>query len=435
MAIAVSVFLISYIIIASEKFPRQAVALLGAVALVILNVFPLQEAFTFVDWETIGLLFGMFILIVNLAEVGFFNWLASQVAKQLHYRPTYIFIAFPLLAAFMAAFMDSITVILFLSALSVRIARIIKIDPIPLVIAEVCAANTGGASTLVGDPPNVILGTMLGFNFNDFVIHAGPIAFVSTLVIVFIFYLSNRRMLQRADREIKIDELGELDGGEIITNPFALKIGLVGFGAAIFLLVTHNALASAFGIRLTTATSALIPALLVTIAGGKETEHIIRKIDIESLVFFIGLFIIMGALEKTKFIAMIADQIFTLARGNQLGLLLMLHWGSGFTSAVVDNIPMALAMAYVMKDMAGLAGAPALSLMVWSLALGVDMGGNMTPVGASANVVAYAYLMHFYGSEGRIGWLRWIKMAAPPTIAAMLIASLFLYFKFVTGWY
>ena len=107
------------------------------------------------------------------------------------------------------------------------------------------------------------------------------------------------------------------------------------------------------------------------VAGGKETEHIIRKIDIESLVFFIGLFIIMGALEKTKFIAMIADQIFTLARGNQLGLVLMLHWGSGFTSAVVDNIPMALAM----RDMAGLAGAPALSLMVWSLALGVDMGG------------------------------------------------------------
>jgi Na+/H+ antiporter NhaD/arsenite permease-like protein len=263
-----------------------------------LNIFSLQEAFTFVDWETIGLLFGMFILIVNLAEVGFFNWLANQVAKQLHYRPTYIFIAFPLLAAFTAAFMASITVILFLSALSVHIARIIKVDPIPLVVAEICAANTGGASTLVSDPPNVILGTMLGFNFNDFVIHAGPVAFVCMLAIVFIFYWNNRRMLQRAEREIKTDELREIDEGEQITNPLTLKIGLVGFGAAISLVVTHIALASVFGIRLSTATSALIPALLVVVAGGKETEHLIRKIDIESLVFFIGLFIIMGALEK-----------------------------------------------------------------------------------------------------------------------------------------
>lgn len=435
MILALIVFIISYIVIASERFPRQAVALLGAVVLVALNTFSIQEAFTFVDWETIGLLFGMFILIVTLAEVGFFTWLASRVAHQLHYRPIYIFIAFPLLAAFMAAFMDSITVILFLSALSVRIAKLIKVDPIPLVVAEVCAANTGGASTLVGDPPNVILGTMLGFNFNDFVIHAGPIALVCTLVVVAIFYWFNRGMLQAAEREIQSADLHEIDGGELITNPRVLKIGLIGFGAAIFLLVTHNFLAPLFGISLTTATSALIPALLVMIVGGKETEHIIRKIDIESLLFFIGLFIIMGALEKTRFIAMIAEQIFAVAKGNPIGLALLLHWGAGITSAVVDNIPMALAMAYVLKDMAGLAGALPISLMVWALALGVDMGGNMTPVGASANVVAYAYLMHFYGSEGRIGWLRWIKMAVPPTLAAMVVASGLLYLKYLIGWY
>ncbi len=432
MVMALIVFVFSYIAIATERFPRQAVALLGAVALILLGVFPIQEAFSFVNWETIGLLFGMFILIVNLAEAGFFDWLASDIAERLHYRPTYIFIAFPLLAAFMAAFMDSITVILFLSALTIRIAKIIKVDPIPLVAAEVCAANTGGASTLVGDPPNVILGTMLGFNFNDFVIHVGPIAVVSTFVIVFVFYRFNRKMLQAAEKEIDVAQLKGLDRGASITSPRMLKLGLAAFGAAILLLVTHNALASFLGLEITTATSALIPALLLMIAGGKDTEHIVRKIDIESLLFFIGLFIIMGALQKTKLIALLTNQIFALGQNNQFGLVMLLHWGSGFTSAVVDNIPMALAMAYVMKDMAGLAGAPALSLMVWALALGVDIGGNMTPIGASANVVAYSYLEHFYG---KIGWWRWIKMTVPPTIAAMLVTSALLYLKYITGWY
>lgn len=432
MAIALTIFALSYVAIASEKFPRQAVALLGAVALILLQVFSIQEAFTFVDWETIGLLFGMFLLVVNLAEVGFFTWLASAIAKRLNYRPTYIFIVFPLLAAGMAAFMDSITVILFLSALTVRIAKIIKVDPVPLVIAEVCAANTGGASTLVGDPPNVILGTMLGLNFNDFVVHTGPIALASTLTLVFVFYVMNRKMLQAAECGIDRAEIREINEAERITDPHLLKLGLVAFGVAVFLLVTHNGLSQFTGIALTTATSALIPALGLMIVGGEATGHIIRKIDIESLLFFIGLFIIVGALEKTQFIAMVAQQIFAAASGNPWGLALMLHWGSGFTSAVVDNIPLALAMGYVLKDIASLPGSPPFTLMVWALALGVDIGGNMTPVGASANVVAYTLLEHSYG---KIGWWRWITMAVPPTIAAMLVATLILYMKYLIGWY
>jgi len=432
MLTAVGVFLITYVLIATERFPRQAVALLGAVALVLLNIFPLQEAFTFVDWQTMGLLFGMFILIAILAEAGFFTWLASQVAARLNYRPAYIFIVFPLLAALMAAFMDSITVMLFLSALTLRIAKLIKIDPVPLVVSEVCAANTGGASTLVGDPPNVILGTMLGFNFNDFVIHTGPIAVASAVIITLVFYGFNRAMLKQAEQEIDVAELAAIDQSGLITNPRLLKLGLAGFVTAIFLLVTHSGLSAWLHLEISTAVAALVPALLVTMIGGEETRHVMTKIDIESLLFFIGLFILMGALEKTHWIRSVAEQIFALAQGNPFGLVMMLQWGAGFTSAVVDNIPMALAMAYILKNMAHLPGAPALALMVWALALGVDMGGNMTPVGASPNVVAYAYVEHNYG---KIGWRRWIRMTVPPTILAMLAASVFLYFKYLVGWY
>ncbi len=431
MIIAVGVFLVTYLVIASERFPRQAVAILGAVFLILIKTFSIQEALGFVDWETMGLLFGMFILVTMLAESGGLNWLAHEVAHRLDYRPVAIFIAFPLLAAFMAAFMDSITVMLFLSALTVQIATITKMDPIPLIIAEVCAANTGGSATLVGDPPNVILGTTLGFSFLDFVAHTGPIAIVATLTIVSASYFMNRKMLWAARAELEVRELALMDRNEFITDPPLLKLGLAGFLTAIFLLVTHSFLSPILNLSITSASAALLPALVVMLVGGEHTRDMMKKIDIETLLFFLGLFVIMGALEKTQFIATVARQLFDVAKGG-LPLLMLLHWGAGFTSAVVDNVPMALAMAYIMKDMAQFPGAPALSIMTWALALGVDIGGNMTPIGASANVVAYAYTEKCYG---KIGWGRWIKAAAPPTILAMMLISVLLTVKYFIGWY
>jgi Na+/H+ antiporter NhaD/arsenite permease-like protein len=211
-----------------------------------------------------------------------------------------------------------------------------------------------------------------------------------------------------------------------------LKLGLSGFLTAIFLMVTHTFLSAATGISVTTASAALMPALVVLLVGKDATRHILGKIDMESLLFFIGLFVLVGALEKTRVIELLAEAMFGASQGNSAGLLMMLHWGSGITSAAVDNIPMALAMAYVIKDMASLPGAPALSIMVWALALGVDIGGNMTPIGASPNVVAYAFMERNYG---KIGWKRWLKMTVPPTIAAMALASLILLGKYAIGWY
>lgn len=432
MVIALVIFVVCYIVIASERFPRQAVALFGAVALVLLNIFPLQEALTFVDWETIGLLFGMFILIMVLAEAGFFSWFANEIVEKLHYRPTYVFIVLPLVAAGMAALMDSVTVMLFLSPLSFRIARITRVDPVVLIAAEVCGANTGGAATLIGNPPNVILGTMLGFNFNDFVIHSAPIALVATLVVVGTFYLIHRKMLNRAESELQGKEPDLQDPGELITNPKMLKMGLIAFVAAIILLTTHKLPLPWSALALSPATAALVPALIVMMVGDEETRHIIRKIDMESLLFFIGLFIIIGALQKTQFIAILAEGLVTFARGSQQALLALMFWGAGFTSAVVDNIPMALAMAYVVKGMPEIANTRLLGMVVWSLALGVGMGGNMTPVGASPNVLAYSYLEKFCG---KVGWPTWIKLTVPPTLAGMAAGAALLWGKYAVGWY
>src|ERR1044071_10510027 len=174
MFFALLIFVLAYIAIASEKFPRHWIALIGGGLLILFGILSPSEAFAYIKWETLGLLAGMFLLVSILQEAGFFSWLAMKALKKFNYHPVWLSVVLIVFAAVMAMFMDSITVMLFLSALTLQLCRLLKLDPVPLVIAEVCAANTGGAATLVGDPPNVILGTTLGFNFGDFVTHTGP---------------------------------------------------------------------------------------------------------------------------------------------------------------------------------------------------------------------------------------------------------------------
>lgn len=429
--IAGTIFLLSYAVIASEKFPRYVVALLGAMVMVTVGLLDLPEAMAYVNWETIGLLFGMFILIAVLAEGGFFNWLALEIAERVHYKVGPIFIIFPLLAGFLSAFMDSITVLLFFSTLSYYVARAFKVSPIPLVIAEVCAANAGGAATLVGDPPNVILGTMLGFTFTDFARNTGPIALLSLLIIVFYSYLIQLKDLRKAP-QITGKDLAEQGLVKEIKDKNLMTKGLWGMIIAVFILVIHRWLSDVTGLDVTAASAALIPALIVVILLGEKSHGLVAKIDLESLLFFIGLFVIVGGLEKTGVIDLFAKGMVHLAGPSHLALILILLWAGAILSAVIDNVPLALTMAYVLKDIANMPGAPALPIMVWALALGTDMGGNGTPIGASANVVAYSNLER----QGiKIGWLRWMKLAIPPTVLALLASSLLLGLKLHYGFY
>ena len=187
MIFALIIFVLAYIAIASEKFPRHWVALLGGSLLILFGVLTPSEALTYISWETLGLVAGMFTLVAILVQAGFFTWLAMTSLRKVNYHPASLFVILILLAAFLAAFMDSITVMLFLAALTLQLCRLLNLDPVPLIIAEVCAANTGGSATLVGDPPNVILGTTLGFNFTDFATNTGPIAVVGALILLGIF--------------------------------------------------------------------------------------------------------------------------------------------------------------------------------------------------------------------------------------------------------
>ncbi|MEZ4672392.1 MAG: SLC13 family permease [Anaerolineae bacterium] len=437
MVLALAIFAIAYVAIATEKFPRHWVALLGGAMLIVFGVLSPLEALTYINWETLGLLSGMFILVSILNEAGFFKWLAMTSVRKVNYHPTYLFVALMLLAAFLAMFMDSITVMLFLSALTLQLCYLLKIDPIPVIIAEVCAANIGGAATLVGDPPNVILGTTLGFNFSDFVTNTGPISVIVALTMLGVFYYINRQKLRDAHAALTDDVVREIEA--LHSDPLHVeltRIGLLGFGAAVFLLVTHHWLSELTHLPITAAVSALVPAGLAIVAlhhtHRTKVFHKLMREDSESILFFAGLFVLIGGLEKVHIFDSLANSLANMNDLSHNGMVMALHWGPGLLSGLVDNVPMALAMSYVLKDLAAHPEMPALALMVWSLALGVDFGGNLTPIGASANVVAYSFMER---NHGKVGWGRWLLYAVPPTILAMVLASIMIILKSHAGWY
>ncbi len=427
------IFVLAYIAIASEKFPRHWVALLGGALLILFGVLTPTEALAYISWETLGLVAGMFVLVAILVQAGFFTWLAMTSLRKANYHPVSLFVILIVLAAVLAMFMDSITVMLFLSALTLQLCVLLKLDPIPLIIAEVCAANTGGAATLVGDPPNVILGTTLGFNFSDFALNTGPLAVIAALIMLGYFYITNRKKLKEAHIAVTPEMIDAID--ELHSEPLhahLTRVGLTGFFMAVALLIFHIPLTPLTGLPINAATAALIPAGIALIAlRDDQRKRILVTVDGESILFFAGLFMLIGGLEKVHLFESLATAMASAISDPDM-LVLALHWGPGLASGIVDNVPLALAMTYVLKDLALISGMPALAMMVWSLALGVDMGGNLTPIGASANVVAYAYMEHNHGS---IGWKRWLMIAVPPTILAMIVVSFLLIYKNQIGWY
>src|SRR4030066_455268 len=421
--ISLIIFILTYAAIISEKVNRTVVAFLGAFLLLLFKIFNLNEAIGFVNWETIGLLFGMFIIVSALSEAGFFTYLALVIAKILKYSPVKIFIVFPIITFILSGFMDSITVMLFFATLTYELCRMLKIDPIPLVITEVLLANIGGSATLVGDPPNVILGLKLGFYFNDFVIHNGPTAILAGAATLFYCYMVSRKKLVPKEEVSKL-ELDQMNPNDAIVDRRQLKIALAAFGVAVLFLITHIYMEKYLHVPLTVPLAAMLPAFIMLIFLGKKAGDVIVMVDYEVFLFFIGLFIVVGGLEHTGVIKIFAGYITDLFKNNHPGLISALLWGSGFASGIIDNVPFALSMAYVLDNIVKFAGVPALSIMVWATSQGTDIGGNFTPIGASANVVAYT-AMEKKGYS--IGWGRWLKLAVPATFIALTIGNVALY--------
>ena len=348
----------------------------------------------------------MMLMVEGLAIAGFFRWLCLYVARICKYQVIPIFIAFIILSGFLSMFIDSITVMLFLASVTIELARLLKFDPIPVIIAEIFASNTGGSATMSGDPPNIIIGTAFGYTFTDFITNTGPIAWVGMIVVVIFFYFCFRKILAPPKNVTGDSKQTYPQPREAITNPRLFILSTCIFILLIVLLVTHAQTG------LSVATIGVIAAVLTLLNSGKGASHIIKKFDWRTVLFFVGLFVCVGGLEETGTLKVVAKVIGEASGGKATLVIPIILWLSAIVSALVDNIPLAATLVPVISNLAQTTGI-SLQSLAWTTALGTDIGGNATPIGASANVVGTAVAE----KEGYpCGWGRYCKYAIPGTI-------------------
>ncbi len=373
-----------------------------------------------VNWQTIIFIGGMMVMVEGLGAVGFFRWLCLLIAKLVHYRVIPILITFMLLSGFLSMFIGSITVLLFLATVTIELARLLKFDPVPIIIAEIFASNVGGSATMCGDPPNIIIGTAFGYTFMDFVVNTGFIAWAGMLLSLVFFYFVFRKILTSSQGNLSDAPNHYPEPREAITNPLLFKINTAIFILAVVLIVTHAQTG------LSVALIGVIAALLTLVASFKTVSHVIKGVDWRTLLFFLGLFVSVGGLEETGLLRILAQYIGETSGGNIILVIPIILWISTFASAIVDNIPFAATMVPVISGLSQTTGIP-LPPLAWTLALGTDIGGNATPIGASANVVGTAIAE----KEGYpTSWGRFCKYAIPATIVVVALCWLLLVVRY-----
>lgn len=373
-----------------------------------------------INWATIVFIAGMMVMVEGMAKAGFFRWLCMKIAFLVKCKTIPIFITFMIMSAVLSMFIDSITVIMFLAAVTIELAQLLKFNPIPMILAEVFCANLGGSATMCGDPPNIIIGTSLGFSFFDFLTNTGVCAAISLVFTIFFLYFAFRKELVTTNGEaVDISKLPS--PASAITNKKDFIVSTLIFALAVILLVTHSMT------HLTVATIGLGIAVITLLTAGKNALELIKKTDYKTLVFFIGLFIVVGGLEETGILEYIAEFIRTISGGNPYVTVAIILWISAIASAFIDNIPFAATMVPVIQSLAGSTGIP-IDTLSWTLAMGTDIGGSATPIGASANVVGTSVAAK---NGYPISWGRYCAKLAPATVIVLAISTAYIFFRYL----
>jgi Na+/H+ antiporter NhaD/arsenite permease-like protein len=414
--LAGSIFLFTYALIVSEKIHRTVSALLGGVAM-ILFVVPQEKAFHAIDWNVIFLLAGMMIIANIIKETGLFQWIAFQAVRSGKGDPFRVLVILSLITAVTSALLDNVTIVVLVAPVTLFVASSLRVSPVPFLIAEILASNIGGMATLVGDPPNILIGSAAHIDFVQFVVNMGPIS----LLILLIFLIGARFLFQEdlATQEQTPTNIPHLDANALITDPTLLSKSLIIMVGVIIGFLLHGAL------HLEPATIAMTGATLLLLWSKTDPHHALRDIEWTTLFFFFGLFITVEAVVEVGIIEMVADAALQLTGGDVSLTSIFLIWFSALASGIIDNIPYTATMIPLVKS---LGQAMPVDPLWWSLALGACLGGNLTLVGAAANVVV-ASLAEKSGHP--ISFNRFFRYGVIVTFGSLTLASGYVWLRYL----
>jgi Na+/H+ antiporter NhaD/arsenite permease-like protein len=416
--VAAIVFLITYAVIVSDRVDKTLTALAGGLAMVLLRIIDQEEAFDAIDFNVIFLLAGMMILAGILRRTGFFQWLAIRSIKISDGEPFRLLIVLSVISAVLSAMLDNVTTMVLIAPVTISIASILGINPVPLLVSEILASNIGGTATLIGDPPNILIGSASGLDFAAFLANMGPVA-----VVVFLAFLVTLRLIfggkLRVEPEAR-DAALALEEGEVIADPRLLRVSVAVIGATLIGFLVHGQLGYE------PATVALIGATVLMLVARMEPESVLREVEWPTLFFFVGLFMLVEGVVHVGIIDAMATGLFDLTAGDPTVTTLGLLWLSGIASAIIDNIPYTATMIPVVQGL-GSAGLP-IEPLWWSLALGACLGGNATIIGASANVV----VANLSGRSGHpITFRGFLPYGVVVVIESLVIATVYLWLRYL----
>ena len=414
---ALLIFVITFFFILTERIHRTVIGLFGAMTMVIagmvLDFYHPHEVVEVVDFNTLGLLFGMMLMVSMLEKTGFFQFMGIWTAKKTKGSPWLLMVALGTITAVLSMILDNVTTIILIVPITIIIAEMLKINPVPILMAEALLSNVGGTATLVGDPPNIMIGWPAGFTFNDFLVHSLPVVVVTWALTLVLFRFIFRKDINKQPENV--EQLMAMNEFDAIKEPRTLKKLLVVFAITIALFFLHGVL------HLEAAMVALIGAslALIVVAPKHDPQEVIEKTELSVLLFFGSLFVIVGGLEHAGVLERLAEMLTAGAENNLLMTALIILWASAILSAIVDNIPLTVAMIPIIAYL-GTQGVP-VDLLWWALVFGVGFGGNGSPIGSTDGIIVVAKSEK---TDNPITFIDWIKQGAPTMFTGLTVASI-----------
>lgn len=415
--IAVAVFLIVILLIITERVHRTAAAMAGAMVLILTGVMSADKALSYIDFNTIGVLVGMMIFVAIVRQSGMFEYIAVRAAKAVHGDPWKIMVAFTLITAVLSAILDNVTTVLLVGPMSIAIARMLKIDPVPFLMGQILASNVGGTATLIGDPPNIMIGSAAHLSFMDFLDNTGFAVLFILVVLILLMKIVYEKKIELGT--VDTGAIEKLDPSKSITNRALMRKGIIVLICVIIGFMFHDKL----GIE--SSVIALTAAAVMLVIGREDVDQAIQDVEWTTILFFMSLFVVVGGLTETGIIKELASKIIDATNGHPMITMLVLLWASALLSSILDNIPFVATLIPLILAMQ--ADGMDVTSFWWAISLGACLGGNGTMIGASANVVlSDISTKHGYP----ITFKSYLKVGMPFMLLSIVISTVFLVVKF-----